>query len=138
MAGFSKIYCIGGLGGFNGADGVNPLLFQILVGVSDRQWLQSHYMDASIKPIGKIDTVIPAKPDDPDALLDACIAFFPSHFQICPALAQVSVALKDANRLDFNSRASEIPIDWDVLRGQAGPSFRALNIWYADLKPLTL
>lgn len=45
MAGFSKIYCVGGLGGFQGADGVNPILFQILVGDASRQWLQVHYFD---------------------------------------------------------------------------------------------
>lgn len=138
MAGFSKIYCVGGLGGFQGADGVNPLLFQILVGEADRQWLQVHYFDSAIRPIGKIDTIIPARPDDPNALLDACIAFFPLHFQECPALAQVSIALKDAERMDFNSEASEIPNDWQILREQARASFRALNIWSADLQLLTL
>lgn len=32
MAGFSRMYCIGGLGGFMGADGINPLNALILVG----------------------------------------------------------------------------------------------------------
>ena len=54
MAGFSKIYCVGGLGGFQGADGVNPIFFRILVGNSDRQWLQVHYFDQTIKPIGRL------------------------------------------------------------------------------------
>ncbi len=138
MAGFSKIYCVGGLGGFQGADGVNPIFFQILVGNSDRQWLQVHYFDQTIKPIGKIETIIPAGSDNPYALLDACIAFFPSHFQACPALAQVAVSLEFAERLDFHMGTSELPEGWTVLRGEALPIFRTLDIWQADLVPLSL
>lgn len=29
MAGYSKIFCIGGEGGYLGSDGINPILFQI-------------------------------------------------------------------------------------------------------------
>jgi hypothetical protein len=45
MAGYSKLYCVGGLGGYLGADGINPILFQILIGNADRQWLEVHYFD---------------------------------------------------------------------------------------------
>lgn len=45
MAGYSKIYCIGGEGGFLGADGMNPIDFQILVGDADRQWLEVRYFN---------------------------------------------------------------------------------------------
>lgn len=138
MAGFSKIYCVGGPGGFQGADGVNPILFQILVGNSDRQWLQVHYFEQTIKPIGKIDTIIPAGPDESHALLDACIAFFPALFQACPALAQVATSLKDAERLDFHTGASKIPDGWVALRDEALPAFRTLMVWQADLVFLTL
>ena len=37
MSGYSKIYCIGGEGGFLGSDGMNPIDFQILVGDGNRQ-----------------------------------------------------------------------------------------------------
>ena len=43
MAGYSRIYCIGGLGGFGGADGINPILLQIWVGDASRQWFEAHY-----------------------------------------------------------------------------------------------
>ena len=138
MAGFSKIYCVGGSGGFQGADGVNPILFQILVGDGSRQWLQVHYFDQTIKPLGKIETIVSEGPNEPNALLDACIAFFPLHFQDCPSLAQVAILLKDANQLDFDLGVSKIPDGWAALRSEALPAFRALKIWQADLVPLTL
>ena len=50
MAGYSKIYCVGGEGGFLGADGMNPIDFQILIGDGDRQWLEVRYFNRDIKP----------------------------------------------------------------------------------------
>ena len=35
MAGYEKIYCIGE----DGWDGMKPIYYQILVGISDRMWL---------------------------------------------------------------------------------------------------
>ena len=68
MAGFFKIYVIGGPGGFRGSDGVNPIYFQILVGTSSRQWWEPHYFMEEIKPMGKLRVIVPAGPDDPDSL----------------------------------------------------------------------
>src|SRR5262245_16652174 len=101
MAGYSKLYVVGGLGGFQGADGVNPIAFQILVGEGNRQWLEVHYFDRALKPIGRVRVIIPAGPDHPDALLDACIAFYPEHFRHCPLLSEVEQELLDTERLDF-------------------------------------
>lgn len=64
MAGFSKIYCLGGLGGFMGADGINPIGGQILIGDADRQWLEPRYFDKKLKPIGKINIIVPESPND--------------------------------------------------------------------------
>ena len=47
MAGYSKIYCIGGEGGFIGVDGINPIDIQILVSDVHRQWLEVHYFIVS-------------------------------------------------------------------------------------------
>ena len=77
MAGYSKLYVIGGQGGGMGADGVNPIEFLVLIGDADRQWLEPHYVDRSIKPIAKLRAIVPVRPDQPDSLLDACIAFCP-------------------------------------------------------------
>ena len=43
MAVYSRLYCIGGLGGLAGADGLNPISLQIWVGDASRQWFEAHY-----------------------------------------------------------------------------------------------
>lgn len=136
MAGYSKLYVVGGLGGFKGADGVNPIEFLVLVGDADRQWLEPHYFDGSIVPIGRLRVIVPAEPDHPDALLDACIAFCPRYFKSCPSLAKVEPALRDAERLDFDAHAGAIPEAWASLREEARPLLAAMNVWRADLVPI--
>lgn len=138
MAGFSKLYCIGGLGGYMGADGINPILLQILVGDADRQWLEPHYFDTRIRPLGRIRTIVPQGPDHPLALLDACIAFFPAHFRDCPSLVPVEQKVREFERLDFHLGAKDIPAEWPALRQEALPYFRALNIFEAHLVRMRL
>lgn len=133
VAGYSKLYVIGGQGGFMGADGVNPIEFMVLVGDADRQWLEPHYFDRSIKPIGKLRGIVPAGPDQPDSLLDACIAFCPQRFRSCPSLKEVEMALRDVVRLDFDACPQEIPAAWSRLREEARPLLAAMSIWRADL-----
>jgi len=134
MAGFSKIFVIGGRGGFAGFDGVDPIELIILVGNSDRQWLEPHYFDRTVVPIGQIRTIIPAAPNDAAALLDACLAFCPHHFSACASMASVRAALKGSERLDFHLGAEAIPSEWASLREEARPLFESLGIWQADLK----
>ncbi len=135
MAGFSKIYFIGGLGGFQGADGVNPILMQIWVGDGNRQWLQPHYIDRSIKPIGSLTTLIPDGPDSPTSLLDACIAFYPKAFEACSSLGEATLLLADATHLDFDQDPLNVPVVWRSLREEAQPHFARLNVFEAVLKP---
>jgi hypothetical protein len=134
MAGYSKLYCIGGLGGYLGADGINPILLQIWVGNSDRQWLEAHYFNTDIRPIGNIKVVVPERPDHQNTLLDACLAFYPSAFVQCPSMTQVKSKLAEAERLDFDLGKSEIPREWDQLRNEARRPFRELHIFEAELK----
>ena len=136
MAGYSRLYCIGGLGGFQGGDGINPILFQILVGDADRQWFESHYFDSTIKPLGEVNVIVPEGPDHPNALLDACIAFFPDHFKSCSLLPTVNSALIGVKRLDFDLGKDDIPSEWNGLREEARPYFKSLNIWEAILRPI--
>lgn len=135
MSGYSKLYCIGGLGGFQGADGINPIYFQILVGDGDRQWLKAHYFDSSIKPLGNIQVIVPEGPDHPNALIDACMAFFPKHFAACPSMEKVRKSLQKMERLDFNLEQNVIPSEWSQLRQEAAPYFETLNIFEATLYP---
>ena len=91
MAGYSKVYFVGSTGGFMGADGLARPFFQIMVGDGSRQWLEVVYDAASQasvaaaegplaaplpKRMGKVVTIIPAKPDDPVALLDGAMNSF--------------------------------------------------------------
>jgi hypothetical protein len=129
VAGYSKLYMAGGLGGFIGADGVNPIKFLILVGDADRQWLEPHYVDKSIIPIGGIRIIVPAVPDHPDSLLDACIAFCPRHFVSCPSLAEVQSALRDADRLDFDAHPERIPAAWSRIVLHERPPIHKARRW---------
>lgn len=137
MAGFSRFYVIGGLGGYLGADGVNPIELLILVGDADRQWLEPHYFDKTAGPLGSLEVVVPAAPDHPDSLLDACLAFCPRHFSSCHSLAEVSSALRGVRRLDFDLGAEDVPSGWSRLREEARAAFGELNIWRADLTLLS-
>ena len=134
MAGFSKLFVIGGLGGFDGADGVNPIQMQIWVGDADRQWLEPHYVDGAIKPMGTVRSLVPEGPYHPNSLIDACIAFFPKHFEECPSLAEAAKQLEGVTLLDFDKE--NIPSVWPKLRDEARPFFSRLNIFEAELKPM--
>ncbi len=133
MAGFSRIYCIGSLGGFEGSDGINKITLQILVGEGNRQWLEPHYFDKNLAPLGNIQVIIPEGPNHSNSLIDACIAFFPSCFNMCPSIQEVNEELKDVKTLDFSSGKDKIPEKWEQLRQEALPHFEKLNIFKADL-----
>ena len=137
MAGYSTIYCIGGLGGFQGADGMNPIHFQILQGEADRRWLEPHYFDKTITPIGKINVIIPESLELKDAIIDACVAFAPKFFEKCPTLEQVKKECSSFTRLDFNLSRKKIPDSWYVLREEARPIVETeLNIVRARMNHL--
>jgi len=133
MAGFSKLYCIGGLGGHQGADGINPIEMQIWVGDSGRQWLEARYFRNGIKPIADLKMIIPRKPNHPDNLLDACIAFYPRAFRECKSLAKVRRQLKGVETLDFDLDREEIPDSWYQLREEAREPLLTVNIFEANL-----
>ncbi len=136
MAGFSKLYVIGGQGGFMGSDGANPIEFMILVGDSSRQWLEPFYHDVSIKPLGQLKTIVPEGPDVPESILDACIAFAPGYFSKCPSLKKVRKELGDLEQLDFDHGKKEIPPSWAALREEARSVYANMNVWRADFVPL--
>jgi hypothetical protein len=137
MAGYSTIYCIGGEGGFQGADGMNPIHFQILQGEGNRRWLEPHYFDKTITPIGKINVIIPESPELKDAIVDACVAFAPKFFEKCPTLDQVKKECNSFTRLDFNLSREKIPDSWYALREEARPIVeKGLNIVRARMNHL--
>ena len=129
----SKIYCIGSEGGFGGSDGLRTIDLLILVTEADRQALVAYHFDRRIRPnerirpMGRIHVIIPRGPNHPDALIDACLAFYPKYFESCPSLEQVAEGLANARRIDFD-RHSE-PRGWSQLREEARPLFEKMIIY---------
>ncbi len=131
MAGFSRIYCVGGDGGYEGADGIHPMHLQIWQGEGNRQWLEAHWFEAPPQPLGQIRRVVPVGPDHQDALLDACIAFLPDHFAGCPSLERVRAEVGSAELLDLDGGGSAA---WRELREEARQAFHSVPIWEAELR----
>ena len=131
----SKIYCIGVEGGFMGSDGLREIHLQILVTHSDRQALVAYHLDRHIRPMGRVKVIIPAGPDHPNALIDACLAFYPKHFASCPSLTQVTEALTNARRIDFHLDGE--PTGWAQLREEARPLFKEMIIYEAVLNKIS-
>ena len=143
-AGYSNIFLVDDQGdklGFmnHGTPEYNTNLFVILQGENDRQWLESKYIHQEIKPLGKIQVVIPQDPEGENVLLDACIAFAPKFFESCPSLNLVKSVIPDDTHLDFNMNG--LPENWDNLREEARSIFekkiRILHFPIID-KPLDL
>jgi len=132
----SKIYCIGSEGGFMGSDGLRKIGFQILVADADRQSWNAYIFDRQIRPMGRIRVIIPAGPDHPNALIDACIAFYPQHFESCPSLAAVAEKLKGKRHIDFHLDGE--PEGWRQLREEARPLFEQLIIYAAELTKINV
>lgn len=137
MAGFSQMFLIGGQGGFGGADGINPIYLQIWVGDANRQWLEAHYCDRSIRPMGKVKRFVPRRPNDPVNIMDACLLFFPQHFSKCSLVPVVAEKMKDIEFVDFDLE-DNVPIEWPWLRYEARPFFEDLGIFVANLVPYSL
>jgi len=137
MAGFSKIYCIGGSGGFAGSDGINPMLLQIWVGDSSRQWLEVHYFTKNIKPLKGIVRMVPDGPNSDNALLDACLLFYPDYFRSCPSLQEAAKILP-ADSQFFDIDAVGVSLAWQKLREEARPLLSTLVVYEAFLEPMKL
>ncbi|MCW5840216.1 MAG: hypothetical protein KIT77_03145 [Caldilinea sp.] len=65
-------------------------------------------------PLGQLESVTTAA-GHPDALLDACLAFFPETFSHCASLPLVRQAVGDVEHLDLSER---LPVGWQALRAE--------------------
>ena len=65
-------------------------------------------------PLGRLESVTTAA-GHPDALLDACLAFFPETFSHCASLPLVRQTVGEAEYLDLSER---LPVGWAALRGE--------------------
>ncbi|MDP4144635.1 MAG: hypothetical protein Q8936_09200 [Bacillota bacterium] len=130
MAGYSKVYFIGN----EGKDGLNDIYLEIWQGEGDKRWYEAKYDEEKLNRIGSISSVVPSGIDDPNGLLDACIAFAPELFEDCPSLSNVSKELENQNMLDF-STGRHIPEEWDSLREEARQVFDKIPLYAADIVP---
>ena len=136
MAGFSKIYIIGGSGGFLGSDGVNPIIVQILVGGSDGEWLEVNYLDSKYDSLCGIKKIIPRKTVNDDTILEGLLVFTPWLFsEKCDLMNNLKDYFKKLGRKNINLH-KDAPSFWDDLLIQAEPIFRETKLFSADIKDL--
>ncbi len=137
MAGFERIYYLGAEGGFMGADGLNTIVLEILVGSSGRQSFEPRYWTDEFKPLGGAKVFVPEGPDTADGLLDAFLIFAPQIFQNQDSLSRMNQMLKTdvGGRVDFEQNG--VPAGWPELRKQSRQQFAGLAVYVAQLKHLS-
>ena len=104
----------------------------ILVGHGDRAWMEARVPEGRPRPLGRIQTIVPERPDFDAALLDALLAFWPECFRACPSLAAVEGKLQHVETLDFDLGADRIPAEWAALRREARPIYDRLVVLRVD------
>ena len=104
----------------------------ILVGHGNRAWMEARVPGGRPRPLGRIEAVIPEKPDFDAALLDALLAFWPERFRSCPSLAAVESRLLHREKLDFDLGADRIPAEWAALRREARAIYERLVVVRVD------
>jgi len=137
MAGYERIYLFGGLGGYLGADGMNPIAMQIWVGWSDRKWLEAHYFVDDLEAIGGIKAIIPKQHDEELNLLEASIIFGPQFYTMKCDLMEITMKYFSALNKTKIDLAEDAPEFWDDVVKQARPVFNTLNLFQADLKEIS-
>ena len=136
MAGFHKIYMIGGQGGFLGSDGINPIGFQILVGNADREWLEVKYFDEHFQSIAGITHMVPLRPINDENIINGIIMFGPQLFmQDCDLLKDAFKHFKDLGKKKIDMGIDQ-PDFWNELVDQAQSKFQNINLYSADIKDL--
>ena len=123
-ASFSKFYLIGLKSESEFWGNLEHTRLFLLQGEGNRQWVEAHY------PAGDLQkrvpgVLVPEKPEDPNLLLDSCMAFLPEVFQEIPDFSSLSKIVKGADRFDLNL---EKPGEWDSLRKECLPYMARLEV----------
>ncbi|MDF2502674.1 MULTISPECIES: hypothetical protein [Clostridium] len=129
MAAYSKILLIG----HESKDGLEDIYLEILQGEGEKRWYEAKYDEEKINRLGSVSSVIPVDRDDPNSILDACIAFAPKLFEDCPSLNDVKSELKGKNMIDF-STGDNVPKSWNKLREEAKKDLKDIHIYEASIK----
>ena len=104
----------------------------ILLGQSDAPWFESRDSHGRPRPLGRIESVVPATVDFDAALLDGLLALWPDYFRSCPSFAAVEKKVARVRMLDFAREADRIPAEWGALRAEARPLYEQLTILRVD------
>lgn len=134
MAGYTRIYCLGGTGGFMGSDGINPIVAQIWQGDSDRRWFEARYFEGGLRPMGNVRVLIPEGPKHPDQLLDCCLAFLPGIFGRTGGFGLVEGLLGSSDFIDLSQAQRHFMNAWGRLRSEQRLAFRGIPLYEADLR----
>ena len=136
MAGFYKIYMVGGSGGFMGADGINPIALQILIGTSSREWLEPNYFDKDLSSISGITRMVPKSPTNDENIIDGLIIFAPQLFEeSCDLLKDAHMYFDKLGKKRIDMSKHE-PAFWNDLVIQAKPKFENLKLFRANIEDL--
>lgn len=104
----------------------------VLFGHGNRIWVKARVPSGWLRPIGRIETVVPEAPDSETALLDALLAFWPERFRSCPSLGAVEAKLGRTDFLDFDEHPERIPAEWTALRREARAIYEELVVVRVD------
>lgn len=128
MAGYDKIF----LFGRPVVEGVTEITMELWQGGNGRMWLEpaAGFKGAEVK----VTALIPNRPDDPDMLLDAAMAFCPRAFADVREYREMYGKLKPGSKLDFNLDRN-VPEEWDTIRALVRPVYEKMAIFSADIKP---
>ena len=136
MAGITKVYCVGGSGGYLGADGINPVALVILLGDGNRQWFELGRRAEDVEPLGNVSVLIPEDPAGADRILDACLAFGPSLFPGCPTMGKVKSLVGQSRSVDRHSGPKPLREAWRKLREEARSIFEGIGVCCGELEPM--
>jgi len=136
MAGFYKIYLVGGSGGFLGFDGINPIFFQILIGTADREWLEPKYFDEKFSSMSNITHMVPQGPINDENIIDGLIIFAPQLFEeSCDLLKEAHSYFDELGKKKIDMSVHQ-PKFWNELIIQAKPTFENLKLYKANIEDL--
>ena len=108
-------------GGFLGADGINPIGLQILVGTSSREWLEANYFDKKLNSISGITHMVPKSPTSDENIIDGLIIFAPQLFEeSCDLLKDAHMYFDKLGKKRIDMSKHE-PAFWNDLVIQAKP-----------------
>jgi len=129
---YVKILLVGKKAGTEKTSGINSIDVAILIGEGNREWLEAMRAASKrpVKPVWKIDVIIPDPVNYSNCIIDACMAFAPHLFKECPELDNVAKQIGNASRIDFTEE-DQIPKSWNKLREQARPIFEKMSIFEA-------